>query len=119
MSYSYKADLERQYAKARSRAVALRAEKATLEAQQRACCTTWDHAERSQAISMMLSGVEREMAELRLKLGLPEPGKPIKINVTAADRAAYARQQAQRARVAPTVRKVPSYVTKVITPEYS
>jgi hypothetical protein len=92
MTYSYKADLERQYIKARSRAVALRAEKRDLETQQRTYTTSYGQADRSQVVSMMLASVERELGELRHKLGLPEPGKPVSLALTAADRAFLARK---------------------------
>jgi hypothetical protein len=91
----YRADLERQFAKARSKVVALRAEMASLRARE-------------------LAHTEREMAELRDKLGLPQPTGPIKIRVTDADRAALARQRARAAAKAapPPVRKVGAYMTK-------
>jgi hypothetical protein len=132
MTYSYKADLERQYAKARSRAVALRAEKRTLEDRQRTCTTSYDHAERSHAVAMLLTTTERELGELRHKLGLPEPGKPVKIALTAADRTALARAKSRAVKVAPPVTRSTDlqdalqrrgygngYVTKVLTAEDS
>jgi hypothetical protein len=101
MTYSYKAELEAQYRKARSRVVALRAERDDLAARQRTCTTSHDHVERSAAVSSLLASTERELGELRHKLGLPEPGKPVKLALTAADRAALARAKSRTVKAAP------------------
>jgi hypothetical protein len=116
MTYSYKAELEAQYRKALSRAVALRAERDDLAARRRTFTTSYDHVERSAAVSSLLASTERELGELRHKLGLPEPRPPIKIPPAAESRAELARiqaRQAARAKVAPTVRRAPGqYLTK-------
>jgi hypothetical protein len=118
MSYNYRAALEAEYVKARSRAVALRAEKRDLETQQRTYTTSYGQADRSQVVSMMLASVERELGELRHKLGLPEPGAPVKLALTAADRAALARKPRTATKVSPPAKRSLGYgyITKDIVP---
>jgi hypothetical protein len=89
--------------------VALRRELDHMRSLAGAGCGSWDSGERYQALSMLLSTTESEMGDLRVKLGIPHPTPPIKINVTSSDRAAFVRQQAKRGR------HVPTYMNKMLT----